>query len=49
MQPLPDRLDDYQIHAGQRHGQWPSSPEIAAAIFERYDKKPSNPGNGGSH
>ena len=41
VQPDPDRLDDYQTHAGQRRGQWPSSPEISAAMFERYNKKPS--------
>jgi hypothetical protein len=41
VQPDPDRLEDYQTHAGQRRGQWPSSPEIAAAMFERYNKKPS--------
>lgn len=41
VQPDPDRLDTYQAHAGQRRGQWPSSPEIAAAMFERYNKKPS--------
>ncbi len=29
----------YQTHAGRRHGQWPSSPEIATAMFERYGKK----------
>ncbi|MGH7118115.1 MAG: hypothetical protein ACREFP_03840 [Acetobacteraceae bacterium] len=39
--PDPDRLDTYQTHAGQRRGHWPSSPEIAAAMFERYNKKPS--------
>jgi hypothetical protein len=41
VQPDPDRLDTYQTHTGQRRGQWPSSPEIAAAMFERYNKKPS--------
>lgn len=38
--PDPDRLDDYQTHAGQRRGHWPSSPEIAAAMFERYKITP---------
>ncbi|MCG6551313.1 MAG: hypothetical protein L7F77_03220, partial [Candidatus Magnetominusculus sp. LBB02] len=37
VQPDPDFLDDYQTHAGQRRGQWPSSPEIAAAMLERYN------------
>ncbi len=41
VQPDPDRLDTYQTHAGQRRGQWPDSPEIRAAMFERYNKKPS--------
>ncbi len=41
VQPDPDRLDDYPTHAGQRRGHWPSSPEIAAVMFERYNQKPS--------
>jgi hypothetical protein len=41
VQPDPDRLQDYGTHAGARRGQWPSSPEIAAAMFERYNQKPS--------
>ncbi len=41
VQPDPDRLQDYQTHAGQRRGQWPSSAEITAAMFELYNKKPS--------
>jgi hypothetical protein len=41
VQPDPDHLDEYQTHAGRRQGQWPSSPEIAAAMFERYNNKPS--------
>ena len=40
VQPNPNHLESYQTHAGQRRGQWPSSPEITAAMFERY-KKPS--------
>jgi len=36
VQPDPERLEDYQTHAGQRRGQWPTSPEIAAAMMERY-------------
>ncbi len=36
VQPVPDRLSEYQIHAGRRRGQWPGSPEIAEAMFERY-------------
>ena len=41
VQPDPDRLDIYPTHAGQRRGQWPSSPEISAAMFEQYSEKPS--------
>ncbi len=41
VQPDPDRLHSYQTHAGQRRGQWPSNPEIAAAMLERYSKNPS--------
>jgi hypothetical protein len=35
VQPDPDRLQDYHTHAGQRRGQWPSTTEITAAMFER--------------
>jgi hypothetical protein len=42
IQPDPDHLEMYATHAGQRRGQWPTSPEIAAAMFEHY-KKPSSP------
>ncbi len=35
VQPDPGRLQDYQTHAGQRRGQWPSNAEITAAMFER--------------
>jgi hypothetical protein len=41
VQPDPDRLQDYETHAGAPRGQWPSSPEITAAMFERYNKKPT--------
>ena len=40
VQPDPDHLDEYQPHIGRRQGQWPSNPEITAAMLERY-KKPS--------
>lgn len=39
VQPDPDRLAEYQTHAGQRRGQWPGGPEISAAMFERYSKE----------
>ena len=35
VQPDPDRLDRYRTHAGRRRGQWPTSSEITAAMFER--------------
>ncbi|MDQ2776573.1 MAG: hypothetical protein M3Y57_16895 [Acidobacteriota bacterium] len=41
VQPDPDRLHEYQTHAGQRRGQWPTSADITAAMFERYNKKPN--------
>lgn len=41
VQPDPVRLGDYQTHAGRRRGQWPSSPEIATAMLERYISDPS--------
>jgi hypothetical protein len=41
VQPDPDRLDDYQTHAGRNRGHWPSSPEISAAMLEHYNKKAS--------
>jgi hypothetical protein len=41
VQPDPGRLDEYQTHAGQRRGQWPSSAEISTAMLERYKKPPA--------
>ncbi|MBI5191511.1 MAG: hypothetical protein HZA22_12695 [Nitrospirae bacterium] len=40
VQPDPDALDRYTTHAGQRHGCWPTSGEISAAMFERYRRTP---------
>jgi hypothetical protein len=40
VQPDPDRLEDYQTHAGQRRGHWPSSADITAAMLDRYGKRP---------
>jgi hypothetical protein len=42
VQPDPDHLEAYTTHAGQRRGQWPTSPEITAAMFEHYSKRPSS-------
>lgn len=41
VQPNPGRLQDYRTHSGQRRGQWPSSPEIASAMLDRYTNPPS--------
>jgi hypothetical protein len=40
-QPDPSRLHEYQTHAGQRRGGWPTSAEISTAMFERYTKPPT--------
>jgi hypothetical protein len=40
VQPDPADLTAYEEHVPQRRGHWPSSPEIAAAMLERYP--PSN-------
>jgi len=40
VQPDPDRLDQYQTHAGQRRGHWPSSSEISSAMLEWYQQHP---------
>jgi hypothetical protein len=42
VQPDPDRLADYETHAGQRRGHWPGSGEISAAMLERYEAPPSS-------
>lgn len=38
VQPDPARLGDYQTHAGQRRGQWPTSTEISTAMLDSYNK-----------
>lgn len=38
VQPDAGRLGDYQTHAGQRRGVWPTSGEISTAMLERYRK-----------
>ena len=40
LQPDPDHLDDYQMHAGQRRGHWPSNAEITTAMLESYKTPP---------
>jgi hypothetical protein len=39
VQPDPDCWEKYQTHAGRNRGHWPSSPEITAAMFDRYHKE----------
>ena len=41
VQPDPYRLGEYQTHAGQKRGAWPSSAEIGSAMLERYKKPPT--------
>jgi hypothetical protein len=41
VQPDVGRLDDYESHAGQKRGHWPSSAEIGNAMLEQYINKPS--------
>jgi hypothetical protein len=36
VQPDPERLSHYASHTGKRRGHWPTSPEIAAAMMEKY-------------
>jgi hypothetical protein len=38
VQPDPDQLETYHSHGGQRRGRRPSSPDISAAMLERYGK-----------
>ncbi|MBV9157163.1 MAG: hypothetical protein JO097_12950 [Acidobacteriaceae bacterium] len=38
VQPDPDRLEEYQTHPGKNRGHWPTSREMSAAMFERYNK-----------
>jgi hypothetical protein len=40
VQPDPDRLEDYETHAGQTRGHWPTNTDINAAMLERYNKEP---------
>jgi hypothetical protein len=40
VQPDPDRLGAYPTHAGRPRGHWPDSPQIRAAMLERYGRKP---------
>ena len=40
VQPDPARLGDYETHAGQRRGHWPSNTEITTAMLERYKERP---------
>lgn len=37
-QPDPERLAEYQTHAGQRRGHWPTNTEIDNALWQQYRK-----------
>jgi hypothetical protein len=39
VQPDPERLDDYQTHAGKRRGHWPTSSEIMSEMLEMHKGK----------
>jgi hypothetical protein len=41
VQPDPDCLNNYQTHAGQTRGHWPTSADITTAMFEHCNKKPT--------
>jgi hypothetical protein len=43
VQPDPQRLDDYQTHAGARRGHWPSSFEIETAMLDHYPRDKADP------
>jgi len=43
VQPDLSALANYQRHAGASGGVWPTSPEITAAMLERYQNKTLNP------
>ena len=38
VQPDPADLESCIAHAGERHGHWPSSPDITSAMLERYGR-----------
>jgi len=40
VQPDPVHLDEYQVHAGQRRGHWPSNAEITSALWQDYQQQP---------
>jgi hypothetical protein len=40
VQPDPERLGEYQVHAGQRRGHWPSNAEITGALWQNYRQEP---------
>ena len=44
VQPDPAHLENYETHSAQRRGHWPTNPEIAGAMLERYapTKTPSS-------
>ncbi len=39
LHPVNLAINNYQTHAGQCRGQWPTNPEITNAMFERYEER----------
>jgi hypothetical protein len=42
VQPDPERLAEYETHAGRRRGHWPWSVEISGAMLESYGGRDSD-------
>jgi hypothetical protein len=41
VEPDPAHLDQYETHAGQRRGHWPTNTEIAEALWQQYQQRPN--------
>jgi hypothetical protein len=39
VEPDPGHLDEYETHAGQRRGHWPTNAEIADALWQQYQQR----------
>jgi hypothetical protein len=39
VQPDPEHLDRYEIHAGTRGGHWPSSSELGSAMLSAWKRR----------
>lgn len=38
VEPDPQKLEEYEKHRGRRRGHWPTNPQIAAAMLERFQR-----------